>query len=232
MPTRPVRTSNRSLPRPWRRLAWPSGSAYLDGACDDDADLRSGVERLLQAHDQAGVSGQAGAGAGDPDATAGAPGDVRDPYARDRPASRPFHEGPGSRIGPYKLLQEIGEGGMGVVYMAEQEKPVRRRVALKIIKPGMDTEPGRRPVRGRAPGAGADGPPQHRQGLRRRHHRHRAGPTSSWSWSRASRSPSTATRTSSLPRSGSSCSSRSARRSSTPIRKGSSTATSSRRTCW
>lgn len=45
----------------------------------------------------------------------------------------------GSRIGPYKLLQQIGEGGMGIVYMAEQEQPVRRRVALKIIKPGMDT---------------------------------------------------------------------------------------------
>ena len=45
----------------------------------------------------------------------------------------------GSVIGPYKLLQQIGEGGFGVVYMAEQEKPVRRLVALKIIKPGMDT---------------------------------------------------------------------------------------------
>ena len=56
-----------------------------------------------------------------------------------RAGCRPILEGPGSRIGPYKLLQEIGEGGMGVVYMAEQEKPVRRRVALKIIKPGMDT---------------------------------------------------------------------------------------------
>jgi serine/threonine protein kinase len=54
-------------------------------------------------------------------------------------ATRPTLDGPGSRIGPYKLLQEIGEGGMGVVYMAEQETPVRRRVALKIIKPGMDT---------------------------------------------------------------------------------------------
>ena len=53
--------------------------------------------------------------------------------------SRPTLEGPGSRIGPYRLLQAIGEGGMGVVYMAEQEQPVRRRVALKIIKPGMDT---------------------------------------------------------------------------------------------
>jgi serine/threonine protein kinase len=48
-------------------------------------------------------------------------------------------EGPGTRIGPYKLLQEIGEGGFGMVYMAEQDKPVHRRVALKIIKPGMDS---------------------------------------------------------------------------------------------
>ncbi len=54
--------------------------------------------------------------------------------------SRTIAEGPGTRIGPYKLLQRIGEGGMGAVYMAEQEKPVRRRVALKIIKPGMDSE--------------------------------------------------------------------------------------------
>ena len=53
---------------------------------------------------------------------------------------RTVAEGPGTRIGPYKLLQKISEGGMGVVYMAEQEMPVRRRVALKVIKPGMDTE--------------------------------------------------------------------------------------------
>src|SRR6266513_1600222 len=49
-------------------------------------------------------------------------------------------EKPGDRIGHYKLLQQIGEGGCGVVYMAEQDKPVRRRVALKIIKLGMDTK--------------------------------------------------------------------------------------------
>src|SRR4051812_31729334 len=48
-------------------------------------------------------------------------------------------EAPGSCIGPYKLLQLIGEGGMGAVYLAEQERPVRRQVALKIIKPGMDS---------------------------------------------------------------------------------------------
>ena len=49
-------------------------------------------------------------------------------------------EGPGSRVGPYKLLQEIGQGGMGTVFMAEQDRPVRRRVALKVIKAGMDSD--------------------------------------------------------------------------------------------
>ena len=53
--------------------------------------------------------------------------------------SPPSSSGPGTVIGPYKLLQQIGEGGMGVVFMAEQQRPVRRRVALKVIKPGMDT---------------------------------------------------------------------------------------------
>src|SRR5207253_1951965 len=52
----------------------------------------------------------------------------------------PVTEKPGDKIGHYKLLQQIGEGGMGVVYMAEQEEPVRRRVALKVIKLGMDTK--------------------------------------------------------------------------------------------
>ncbi len=55
------------------------------------------------------------------------------------PAPGVINEGPGQRIGPYKLLQAIGEGGMGIVFMAEQEVPVRRKVALKIIKPGMDS---------------------------------------------------------------------------------------------
>src|SRR5262249_53003731 len=57
----------------------------------------------------------------------------------DQPPPRPIAEGPGSWVGPYKLLQQIGEGGMGVVFMAEQDKPVRRKVALKVIKPGMDS---------------------------------------------------------------------------------------------
>src|SRR5262250_2064509 len=60
-------------------------------------------------------------------------------YKADEADHRPHGEGPGTRIGPYKLLQLIGEGGFGAVFMAEQEQPVRRRVALKIIKLGMDT---------------------------------------------------------------------------------------------
>src|SRR6187455_2826454 len=71
------------------------------------------------------------------------PGPPRPPSAPpilrvDSPALKPEEEG--DRIGPYKLLQKIGEGGFGVVWMAEQEKPVRRRVALKIIKLGMNTK--------------------------------------------------------------------------------------------
>jgi len=58
----------------------------------------------------------------------------------DSPCSFPANEQPGDRLGRYKLLQQIGEGGCGVVYLAEQEEPVRRRVALKVIKLGMDTK--------------------------------------------------------------------------------------------
>ena len=58
---------------------------------------------------------------------------------RPRSIEPPITERPGTVIGPYKLLQQIGEGGMGVVFMAEQTEPVQRTVALKIIKPGMDT---------------------------------------------------------------------------------------------
>ncbi|MGO9464276.1 MAG: protein kinase domain-containing protein [Isosphaeraceae bacterium] len=64
--------------------------------------------------------------------------------ARDSDTETPEHrnspgDGPGTHIGPYKLYQQLGEGGFGIVYMAEQDKPVHRRVALKIIKPGMDS---------------------------------------------------------------------------------------------
>jgi serine/threonine protein kinase len=86
-------------------------------------ELRRKVERLLDA--QPKVGGFLAAPAAGPTHTFGPP---------------PALERPGTNIGPYKLLEVIGEGGMGVVYMAEQTHPVRRKVALKIIKPGMDTK--------------------------------------------------------------------------------------------
>jgi serine/threonine protein kinase len=97
-------------------------AAYLDAACGEDAAARRRVEQLLLAHEAAG---------GILDRSA-VPAEWTGAY-------QPPGEGAGSRIGPYKLLQQIGEGGMGVVWMAEQQEPVRRMVALKIIKPGMDT---------------------------------------------------------------------------------------------
>jgi WD40 repeat protein/serine/threonine protein kinase len=112
---------------------------YLDSACGSDGLLRARVEQLLAAHDEAGQF-------------LGGSGDTIHPPLPERPGAQaipnkllqplPFgHERDltGTAIGPYKLLQQIGEGGMGIVYMAEQTAPVRRRVALKIIKPGMDT---------------------------------------------------------------------------------------------
>jgi serine/threonine protein kinase len=108
-------------------------AAFLDHACADRPELRARLEKLLQAHD-------APAGLFDKPAVAGATSDDVIPGRLIDPADLPPPgEVPGSRIGPYKLLQQVGEGGMGVVYMAEQEQPVRRKVALKIIKPGMDS---------------------------------------------------------------------------------------------
>jgi serine/threonine protein kinase/tetratricopeptide (TPR) repeat protein/WD40 repeat protein len=92
--------------------------AFLAAACGEDAALLSRVQGLLESHTGAG-------------------GFLQEPPAAT--TDQPPPERPGTIIGPYKLLQQIGEGGMGVVYMAEQEQPVRRRVALKIIKPGMDS---------------------------------------------------------------------------------------------
>ncbi len=96
--------------------------AYLGRICKENLVLRERVEDLLKVHSQAGSF-------------------MADPAAG--PAETidlPIAEGPGTIIGRYKILQQIGEGGMGVVYMAEQSKPVRRKVALKIIKPGMDSK--------------------------------------------------------------------------------------------
>ena len=94
-------------------------AAYLEQACDGDLELRESVESLLAAYDEGQFLESPAAGLA---ATVD---------------SAPTVEKPGTVIGHYKLLEEIGEGGFGVVYMAEQREPVRRQVALKIIKPGM-----------------------------------------------------------------------------------------------
>ncbi len=96
-------------------------AAYIAGACGGDAPLRDRVQRLVAAHFLAGsflevpASGYVAAN------------------------EHLLHEGPGTIIGPFKLLEQIGEGGFGRVFMAEQMQPVRRKVAVKIIKPGMDS---------------------------------------------------------------------------------------------
>jgi serine/threonine protein kinase/tetratricopeptide (TPR) repeat protein len=97
--------------------------AFVAAACGDDGALRSELEGLVAAHRQAG-------------------GFMELPAAADLIATaslNPVGEQPGTKIGPYKLLEQIGEGGMGLVFMAEQMAPLRRRVALKIIRPGLDT---------------------------------------------------------------------------------------------
>jgi serine/threonine protein kinase/tetratricopeptide (TPR) repeat protein len=101
-------------------------AVYLDKACAGDAVLHQRVEALLRAHEQAENFLEAPPAGLD--------------FKRTAPVNLPLTEKPGDKIGRYKLLQQIGEGGCGVVYMAEQEEPVRRRVALKVIKLGMDTK--------------------------------------------------------------------------------------------
>ena len=101
---------------------------YLDDACGGNAELRSEVVDLLAAFEQVGSFLKKPAVEIAPNASG---------PTVDKP---PMAEAAGQMIGQYKLLQQIGEGGMGLVYMAEQEKPMRRKVALKIIKLGMDTK--------------------------------------------------------------------------------------------
>ena len=102
-------------------------AAYLDGACGKDLLLRQRVEHLLAKHFQ------------------------QDSFMNEPAVTRsatvvlPLSETPGTVIGRYKLLEKLGEGGFGAVYVAEQKEPVKRRVALKIIK--------------------LDGPSEHRQGF-------------------------------------------------------------------
>src|SRR5207302_266136 len=96
-------------------------ATYLTDSCGGDAELRAAVERLLTAHEQpASIVSRP------------APGMPTADYT-------PITEKPGTMIGPYKLKEQIGEGGFGLVFVAEQQEPVKRKVALKVIKPGMDT---------------------------------------------------------------------------------------------
>ncbi|MFO0892369.1 MAG: hypothetical protein U0790_24920 [Isosphaeraceae bacterium] len=118
-------------------------AAFLDRACSSDPELRRQVESLIEVHERAG------------------------PFlAAPTICSEPVQAEPVDPIvGPYTLIEPIGEGGMGVVYVAEQTEPVRRKVALKVIKPGMDSrQVVARSSRPAPPGPGDDGSPEHRQG--------------------------------------------------------------------
>src|SRR5262245_57634720 len=109
--------------------------AFVEQVCGEDVDLKQQVERLLHAHfhgrsilDAPAANLTAG-----PLPGGGAGGEAVGPTL-DSPA-----ETAGTVIGPYKLLEQIGEGGMGTVWMAEQKEPIHRRVAVKLIKAGMDS---------------------------------------------------------------------------------------------
>jgi serine/threonine protein kinase len=106
------------------RLPVEARSDYVDRACDRDEDLRCKVRALLDANDRAGRFME----------------ELPSAFAEERIQQARAIEKQGDWIGRYRLLQQIGEGGWGVVFLAEQKEPVRRKVALKVIKPGMDTK--------------------------------------------------------------------------------------------
>jgi serine/threonine protein kinase/Flp pilus assembly protein TadD len=114
-----------------RKTTAAARAAFLDEACAGDTALRARVEARLQSEGDTGKRTPLEAHRGDR---------LSEPADDERPTvQEPAAAAIGTRIGPYKLLQQLGEGGFGVVYLAEQEEPVRRRVALKIIKAGMDS---------------------------------------------------------------------------------------------
>ncbi len=116
-----------------RRLPGRERSAFLSGLATIDAPMRAQIEDMLAALDEAGAF------LSEPTQVHGDAPATTDTASAGVTVVVPLREGPGTHIGHYKLLQLIGEGGFGSVFMAEQEKPVARKVALKIIKLGMDT---------------------------------------------------------------------------------------------
>ena len=165
-----------------RQIDPEARDALLRTACDGDPELRAEVERLLA--DDAGASRDGFL-------------DVPDRIGHTRPAD------PREARRPHRALQAApadrrGRHGRRLHGRAGAARPPQGRA--QDHQAGHGHRAGHRPLRGRAPGPGADGPPEHRPGPRRRHHRHPAGPTSSWSWSTACRSPSTATGNQLTPR--------------------------------
>jgi len=145
-------------PERWRRISSlfdeavklppEERAAFLESACGDDADLKTEVLRLLDSADlaegfleqplvsQAGLLLRQAVEDLHPDTTTPSPGDS----TGTSPLTTAASGTPSELIGPYRLLQKIGEGGMGEVWLAKQTEPVRRKVALKLIKTGMDTK--------------------------------------------------------------------------------------------
>jgi WD40 repeat protein/serine/threonine protein kinase len=108
-----------------RKIGSPEARrAYLEQICGDDEPSKERIAALLRAYEEHASFLES------------PPQELAVPQTFDSPPS----ERPGGAVGRYKLLEQVGEGGMGVVFVAEQTEPVRRRVALKIIKPGMDTK--------------------------------------------------------------------------------------------
>ena len=118
-------------------------AAFLNEACAGDAALKRRVEALLASHDQAGFlrmpAVQFAAGLFGSEGITEQSG-TRQTLSDEPVQARAFAEGVGTQIGRYKLLEQIGEGGMGTVWMAEQVEPVNRLVAVKLIKAGMDSK--------------------------------------------------------------------------------------------
>ena len=146
--------------------------AYVNAACGDDSNLRRAcrtpARRPSAGRELSGTAGPTG------DRRAEAPRFRRRRTARSRsgPAETMSHDGPSEGVGSviagrYKLLETLGQGGMGAVFMAQQTEPVKRLVALEAHQTGhgLPANPG--PIRGRAAGAGADGSSEYRQGAGR-----------------------------------------------------------------